>query len=428
MKKSLIFALILAAFFGTGFAQTMPGAAADSGSSFTGGLGLTLIDGEPYFVLSFTPELRFSKLGVGLDVTLLMNNDGLRKEEWKPASKMVRLVRYVSWGNRADKFYTRVGALDATTLGNGFLMNNYNNRVDDLTRKIGMELNLKFPWGDAPTMFGLQSMVSNFNRSEVYGFRGFVCPLSGTSIPIIKGFEVGATVVSDADPDQNSATKDAVTAFGADLGLPIINTSILGSRIYYDYGQIKDFGHGNAVGISALISFPGNVVTLGAKLEQRFLGQRFIAQYFDRFYEVDRFRVMDSIPVRKSYLLSGVTEARNGTYGEISGSVLGKIRLMGSGYKTRGVDYSGIFHAEATAPDLIPKADIRAYFDQTRIQKMSDLFTKKENMLVTADIGYQAYWKLWMYLTYQITYEKQEDDSYLTREKFSTRLALKFNF
>jgi hypothetical protein len=436
MKKTLISVLILAAFFSAGFAQTMPGAAADSGSSFTGGMGLTMIDGKAYFLLQLTPELRFSKLGVGLDVSLLVNNDGIRKEEWKPASKMVRLVRYVSWGNRTDKFYTRLGALDATTLGNGFLMSNYSNRVDDLNRKIGMELNLKFPWGEAPTMFGLQSMVSNFDRAEIYGFRGFVCPLSGTGIPIIKGFEIGGTVVSDLDPDQNRATTAAVTAFGADLGLPIISTSILGSRIYYDFGQIKDYGKGNAVGISAQVSFPGNFFILGAKLEQRFLGQRFIPQFFDRFYEIDRYQVYtittDSVTTTfgatKNMMLASVTEARNGTYGEISGNVLGKVRVMGSGYKTRGADSTGVLHIEASAPDLIPKGDVRAYYDQKKIQSLSDLFAKKENMLLTADVGYQAYWKIWMYLTYQVTYEKQEDDSYLTRKKFSTRLALKFNF
>jgi hypothetical protein len=243
-------------------------------------------------------------------------------------------------------------------------------------------------------------------------------------------------VVTDVDPDQSSATNDAVTAFGADLGLPIINTSILGSRIYYDFGQIKDYGKGNAVGISALISFPGNVFTLGAKLEQRFLGKNFIPQYFDRFYEIDRYQmytmtsgsVTTTFGVPKILMLSGVTEARNGTYGEISGSVLGKVRVMGSGYKTQGADSSGIFHAEASAPDLIPKGDVRAYYDQKKIQSLSDLFAKKENMLLTADVGYQAYWKIWMYLTYQITYEKQEDLSFLTRKKFSTRLALKFNF
>ncbi|MBI4726170.1 hypothetical protein HY768_02920 [candidate division TA06 bacterium] len=429
MKKTLLLVLILAAALGTGFAQVLPGAVNDSTSSFTGGLGFTMIDGKPYFTLQLAPELRFSKLGVGLDVTLLIDKDGnLRKNEWKPASKMARLVRYISWGSKPDKFYTRVGALDATTLGNGFLMNNYNNRADDLNRKIGMELNLKFPWGDAPTMFGFQSMISNFGRSELYGFRGFVCPLANTGIPIAKGFELGGTVVSDVDPDQDKANKDGVTAFGADLGLPIINISILASRIYYDFGQIKEFGHGSAVGISALISFPGNAVTLGAKLEQRFLGQRFLPQYFDMFYEVDRFRVVDSIPTWKSASINEVTEARNGTYGEISGNVIGKVRIMGSGYKTRGADSTGILHIEANAPDLIPKGDVRAYYDQKNIQSLSDLFAKKENMLVTTDIGYQAYWKLWMYLTYQVAYEKQDDDSYLTRKKFSTRLALKFNF
>jgi hypothetical protein len=427
MKKSILLVLMLAGLAGFCQAQYLPGAAADSGSSFTGGLGLTLIDGEPYFVLQLTPELRFFKLGVGLDVTLLMNNDGLRKEEWKPASRMVRLVRYLSWGNKTDKFYTRVGALDATSLGNGFLMHNFNNRADDLTRKIGMELNLRFPWGDAPTLFGFETMVSNFGRPEVYGARGFVCPLASTGIPVIKGFEIGGTVVSDVDPDQDQATDDGVTAFGADLGLPLIQSSLLGSRVYYDYGQIKEFGHGSAVGISASLNLAGSV-TLGAKLEQRFLGKEFIPQYFDMFYEVERFQMIDSFPVRKTLMLAAVTEAHNGTYGEVWGNVMGKIRLLGSGYKAQGVDSSGIFHVEASAPNLIPKGDVRGYFDQKRIQSLSDLFSKRENIMLTADAGYQVYWKIWMYLTYQVTYEKQEDDSYKTLEKFSTRMALKFNF
>ena len=433
MKKLTLFLAMVLALSPLAFAQdeSAPDGATSAvgteaakalSASMMGGLGITTIDGKLYYRVQLQPDLGFGKFGVGVDADLLFNDKGIRKEDWNPASRWVRIIRYVRYGQKHDNIYGRVGALDASTLGHGSLMYRYSNRIDDVERKIGLEFDLDFG------MFGFESVVSNFGRAEIYGFRGFACPLANSGIPIIKGFEVGGTVVSDVDPDQDKTTKDGVTAFGADLGLPIINTSMLGTRIYYDFGKIKDFGKGNAVGISALVSFPGNAFTLGAKLEQRFLGQRFIPQYFDMFYEVDRYRVMDSIPVRKSYLLNGVTVARNGTYGEISGNVLGKVRIMGSGYKTQGADSSGILHIEATAPDLIPKGDVRAYYDQKKIQSLSDLFAKKENMLMTADIGYQAYWKLWVYLTYQITYEKQEDDSYLTRKKFSTRLALKFNF
>ncbi|MDQ7799330.1 MAG: hypothetical protein RDU76_10390 [Candidatus Edwardsbacteria bacterium] len=397
-----------------------------------GGLGVVMIDGDLYYRVQLVPELSFSKIGLGLDVDLLFNNDGIRKEDWTPKSRWVRIIRYARWGQKHDVFYIRLGALDAATLGHGSIMYRYGNQVNDADRKIGMELDLDF--GRA----GFETVVSNFGRAEIYGGRGYVRPLKSTGIPIIKNFEVGATVASDLDPDQRSGTDDGVTVFGFDLGLPIINTSLLYTQLYYDFAKIKSFGSGNVVGISADLKFPGDILVLSSKLEQRFLGPRYLPQYFDRFYEVERYQLFDTIPVWKSYVLNSMTESRNGTYGELAATLVGKLTILGSYQAIHKVPYSGMLHFGTDLSKLIPnnKMEIRAAYDQTHINSGKDLFTNNENTLVTVEGGYQVYSHVMLYLTYLKTYEKiTQDDAgntipayFKSVEKFSPRLAVKFSF
>ncbi|HAD80883.1 MAG: hypothetical protein A2509_05650 [Candidatus Edwardsbacteria bacterium RIFOXYD12_FULL_50_11] len=408
-----------------------PAATGDFAAQMMGGLGVVMIDGDMYYRVQLVPELSFSKIGLGLDVDLLFNNDGIRKEDWNPKSRWVRIIRYARWGQKRDVFYVRLGALDAATLGHGSIMYRYGNQVNDADRKIGMELDLDFG------MAGFESVVSNFGRAEIYGGRGYVRPLKSTGIPIIKNFEVGATVVSDLDPDQNSGVDDKVTVFGADLGLPIINTKLLYTQLYYDFAKIKNYGSGNVVGISADLKFPGEILTLSSKLEQRFLGAEYLPQYFDRFYEVERYQ-FGALPPRKVLLLNYLTESRNGTYGELAATLVGRLTILGSYQAIHKVPYSGMLHFGTDLSKLIPnnKMEIRAAYDQKGINGAKDLFTNNENTLVTVEGGYQVYSHVMLYLTYLKTYEKitKDDDGntipayYKSVEKFSPRLAVKFSF
>jgi hypothetical protein len=402
------------------------------GAQMMGSLGVVMIDGDMYYRVQLAPELSFSKLGLGLDADLLFNNEGIRKEDWNPKSRWVRVIRYARWGQKHDRFYVRLGALDAATLGHGSIMCRYGNQVNDADRKIGMELDLDF--GRA----GFESVVSNFGRAEVYGGRAYLRPLRSTGLFIIKNFELGATLASDLDPDQQSGTSDGVTVMGFDLGLPIINTSLLYSQLYFDFAKIKEFGSGSAAGISADLKFPGDILILSSKLEQRFLGARYLHQYFDRFYEVERYKYYDPIPYRKTMLLDYQTESRNGTYGELAATLVGKLTVLGSYHAINKVPYSGVLHFGTDLSKLVPnnKLEIRAAYDQKYINGTQDLFTQNENTLVTVEGGYQVYPHVMLYLTYLKTYErilKDQDGNevppyYKSVEKFSPRLAVKFGF
>lgn len=433
MKKTAALAVLLVAILwpASSAAQDSTSAVQAFGAQMMGGLGITTVDGKLYYRVQLVPEIAIYKFGIGLDGDILFNQDGIRKEDWNPSSRWVRVIRYLRWGQKRDRFYTRVGALDAATLGHGFIMHRYANQAaNDADRKLGLELDLDLG------LLGFESVYSNFGRSEIYGGRGYVRPLRSTGIPIIKGFEVGATVAGDADPDQCRDSDDGVTVIGFDLGLPLINTSLLYTGLYYDFAKINRLGHGNVVGVGSDIRFPGNLLTMSAKLEQRFLGKRFVAQYFDRFYEVERY-LPGPFPVRKSYLIGLDSTADNGTYGELAANLIGKLDILGSFQYTYKVPKSGVLHLGTKLPNLIPKVELAAAYDHKGIGEFGDMGRQDENFLFTVEGGYEVYSHVMLYLSYLRTYELRNYDednnplpepTYKPVEKFSPRLAVKFKF
>lgn len=428
LSAALAAALLLPA---TALSQDSTSAVQAIGAQMMGGLGITTVDGKLFYRVQLMPEIAIHRFGMGLDGDILFNQDGIRKEDWNPSSRWVRVIRYLRWGQKRDRFYVRVGALDAATLGHGFLMHRYANQAaNDADRKLGMELDTDFG------LMGLETMVSNFGRAEIYGGRGYVRPLRGTGVPIVKGFEVGASVAADVDPDQCAATDDDVTLFGFDLGLPLVNTGLLYTGLYYDYGKISRLGHGNVVGIGTDIRFPGNLLTVSAKLEQRFLGKRFTAQFFDRFYEVERYQP-GPYPVWKTTLVGLDSTSNNGTYGELAATLIGKLDILGSYQYTHQVPKSGVLHLGTGFPDLIPKVELTAAYDHKGIGDFGDMGKHDENFLFTVEGGYEIYSHVMLYVTYLRTYEKRnyDDDNnplpesvYKPVEKFSPRLAVKFKF
>jgi len=434
MKKLALVLAITATFLlaPKAWAQDSTSAAEAFGAQMMGGLGLTMIDGKLYYRVQLIPELSLGKFGIGLDGDLLFNQDGIRKEDWNPRSRWVRLIRYLRWGRKHDPLYARVGALDAATLGHGFIMSRYANQAaNDVDKKLGMEFDLDFG------LLGFESVVSNFGRSEIYGGRGYVRPLRGSGLPIIKGLEVGATVAADVDPDRSRNTSDGATVWGLDLGLPLLNTSLLYAGLYYDFAKINNLGQGSAAGIGADIKFPGDLLTLSAKLEQRFLGKKFVPQYFDRFYEVERYYEVAGFPVRKTLIVSQIEEAKNGTYGELAARLLGKLEVLGSYQYTYKVPKSGVLHLGTTLPNLIPKVELTAAYDHKGIGSFSDMGKQDENFLFTVEGGYEVYAHIMLYLSYQRTYEWRHYDEnnnplpepyYKAVEKFSPRVAVKFKF
>ena len=123
-------------------------------------LGAVTIDGKIYNQIGLRPEFSIGKLGVALDLTLYLDQNGnIRKENWDSFKDIVEKIYYVRWAHRGDPFYLKIGAIDNYRLGFGLLMNRYSNTVEyPGVIRTGMEIGIK----RGP--FGFDGMINNFSE------------------------------------------------------------------------------------------------------------------------------------------------------------------------------------------------------------------------------------------------------------------------
>ena len=162
------------------------------------GLGSVTIDGVIYNQLALRPEIKFGKLGVGLDLVMYIDPQGnIRKDEWDEPTDFFDKILYVSWGAKGDPFFVRYGTLENMTLGYGGLIYGYSNTMEfPEVRRIGLNGGMKFG------KFGTELFVANFKD---FGRGGGLVGGRFTYNPFSK-LVLGANVVMDIN--QYSGLKD----------------------------------------------------------------------------------------------------------------------------------------------------------------------------------------------------------------------------
>jgi len=437
MKKGALF-LWLFCLVGIGSAQYADagfGYWAGTENQLLGGIGLTKIDDQSYFSLGFRPELSFGKIGFGLNLNLLYNTDTgeIRAKDWDSGYDYFRVLRYLRYGRKMDPFYGRVGTLDASRLGHGFIVNYYTNESNYDDRKLGFEFDLDLGH------FGFETMTSNLGRAELMGVRGYYRPLYGSHLPILKNFAVGGTIARDFDPDNWVASDDGVSVFGLDMELPIIKTSVFNTMIYMDWAQIngfsslenttRDFGSGTAVGISAGLNNLLGLAEVQARVERRWLGEEFMPSFFDPFYELQRLQVIGEEDYHRTDQLLGVKKTQ-GTFGELYGNLLGnKIRLLGSLSKLDN-EPSGGMHLAADATEAIPVIAAHATYDKIGIIKTKDVFTLDNRSVARVGLGYKIKPYLVLYMDYIWSFTETEPGSriFKPQERVEPKVLFVYNF
>ena len=405
-----------------------------------GGAGLTFINGVPYYLFRLMPELTFGKFGVGLDINIRVGKDGkIRKEDFDETYDYLRLIRYVRYGLKRDPFYARIGALDYARLGHGSIVSMYRNSASYDMRKVGLELDADFG------KFGFESMYSDVAGAGVLGVRGYLRPLQYTSVakvPIIGGLETGATFASDFSSDahrtwgdpigsiQNAQGGGSLSIIGLDVGLPLLSLNILHSTLYTDYAKIIDFGSGVAVGID--MDFTGlRVVTLSARNERRFAGDRFFPSYFDALYERERYRVIDSTRFQSKAQELSQSRSFQGYYGEVLVNILGTFNILGGYQSPVGVRNAGIIHLEIETGNALPGILLSGGYDKKNV---GSVFKVDNNSLLYAEIGYKPSPFLVVSTLYQWTYTEEKDPAtgrvigYKTQRRIEPRVGFVIYF
>ena len=442
-----------------------------------GGLGMAWIDNQPYFSVSFMPDISIGKIGIGLNINLLVNTQTgkVRSADWDSGYDYARLIRYLRYAHKGDPFYARLGALDATRLGHGFIVNYYNNQINYDERKIGLALDVD------RGLFGFETIASNLGRLEVAGIRAYVRPLYKSEMPILKNLGFGASYVTDADPDAWKKSEDGISLYGVDVELPLIKSTSFNTMLYADHAAVLDpptetdmmtellklagmstvgdwdkegAGSGQAIGIRMDFNALLSLVNLSAQFERRMLNKGFIPGYFGPFYEVLRYtsvgellefyeelggntdeikdnavlyNAIKGVPVRQKMLLPLINQDRKGWFGGLTLDVLKFVRVLGTYQLIDGQANSGLLHFGAGLSQDIPLVSFEATYDKIGMDKLKDVFKLDRRAVARVGLGYKIKPYLLLYVDYIWNFVWDEDKgAYKPQERIQPRLALRY--
>jgi hypothetical protein len=332
-----------------------------------------------YQKITLSPDLAFGKFGIGLELTLhytFSDEPGIEpvkvEGDWTPGPGQTILdvylpkFKYIRYGFKGDPLYVKLGSIEDGTLGNGFIMNNYDNTLFLPGRRIfGLALDLdgalfKFPY------VGLETFVGNVARFDVIGSRLYVRPLAFLNWPIIRNLQVGGTFAADTDPGLYTAGSpdlEPVILYGADLRLPILTSQIANLAVFSDMAFLS-----NNDSVGNMVGFGGRLfgfLLYGAQV--RFLGEGFVPVYFDSTYDLfrkDQHDVATGIKPLAAY---------TGWLGSLGFSLFTDLLVFNvsvdgpfqsSRDKTQYLDWPHLFAQFIVGKGLIPNLSLEASYDK----------------------------------------------------------------
>ena len=413
------------------------------------GLGLTFIDGDPFFRVQLQPDLNFGKIGVGLDVVLLYNPDpDLRPdgteedkilaedgEEWDDVSTILRVIRYVRYGHLSDPFYARFGDLNYVTIGHGFIMSGYSNYD-----RRGLRLNLS----TKTKKIGVETVINNLGNPTVLGGRVYLRPFQkeegGT--PLLNRLEIGGTYLTDIDPDPQAEDEDPLIALGVDVGIPIINSKLLRLDLYDDIAFLNTKPKENEPGQTETAM--GNAVGLGLsipkalfKIEYRIFDDGFRPTIFDYTYDSSpAFLGMDTE--------EGEDEAKKGYFSMLAWRPISKVDLLAT-----FEDYDNTepkLYVGLTESGLVDRLSFRAFYVKRNIGEpnpdgedpdfFEDLFDLDDKSAFIVQIGYEVLPSLELAVIREYRFQQiqvagddgEEETTFEPIQKTSVEIGFKLNF
>ena len=374
-------------------------------SGFYGG-GLSFINGDAYVRIQLQPDIPIGKFGLGFDLVLLFNpyaengddqflaDDG---ESWDSVSTWLRLIRYFSYAEPYDPFYFRLGEFDYLTIGHGSIMSGYSNHD-----RRGLHLNVR----KADNQYGVETMVNDLGHPTIFGGRAFFRPFQRPeNNNLLTRFELGATYLTDIDPNSLEEGEEPLDAVGFDVGFPIIERGSFRLDLYNDFvminpppkpegfalepiaanenskshseNSVTELGWGNAVGI-------GIAATKAIfKFEYRIFSDGYIPAVFDYTYE-------SGMPEFWGYETNN--EVRRGFFTQLIWQPVKQIQFLGA-FENYDNNTSKIYLG-VNESGLVPRLAFRAFYTKRNIGEdgetgfFSDLINLDEKSALNLEIRY----------------------------------------
>ncbi len=346
MKKLFIILMILAGLllFGQEDQQTsespdnVPAVEGNDGTPGTTGtavIGAVTVDGKNYQQIGLRLDIPLGKLGFGVDVQLLIDEEGnIREEDWDEFEDYLDKIYYIRWARKGDPFYVRLGGLDYSYLGYNIIVDGYSNMIEYPSyKRLGMEMSFE------TEKFGGELLVNNYKElitdkpGLLLGTRAFYKVWGDLAVGVtyavdlneynglrdndddgypneIDRYPEDADYATDWDYYADQMTealadsmadygvidglkKDDLQNFkdrtstlaiwGADIGYPIYKGELVGIDVYGQMAQIDGYGWGFSAPAFRIKSGP-----FIFRAEYRHTDGEFLFGYFNPTYEMER--------------------------------------------------------------------------------------------------------------------------------------------
>lgn len=480
--------------------ETEPEEAENSSSGEPGfkmgfSLGAATIDNKLYNQVGLRPHFSIGKFGISLDLSLYIDENGdIRKDNWDSADDIIEKIYYVHYGMKGDPFYTKVGAIENYRLGYGILMNHYTNTIEYPTvirtglesgfqaGNLGMDVflndfkELSRPGGlFAGRLFYRIIGKLEIGASAVYDRNQYAAlpdrdrdgtPDALDDLPDDKKYQVdtdGDGVPDAIDPDadgdgytdnsqipgvpnndpdstnlkpnpfdiRNAQNRDHF-AFAFDIGYPVIDNDYLRLILYSQYAKFEGNG---GYGITAP-GFLAKFAFINLFGEYRILEKRFIPEYFNTTYELDRaFFLQDQnstlVPYTKKQLLEAIDFKQKGIVIGADFDLWGYI-IFGAEYQnlsSNDITYKTVRANLDLNTRFIPKIKrAGAYYYQQNAEK---LFEKTEGTVYGYRFQYEISENAALILDIRITHRDFNGDGKISGDNEtikSTSIQTAFTF
>ncbi|MCD4827847.1 MAG: hypothetical protein K8R90_00255 [Candidatus Cloacimonetes bacterium] len=428
-----------------------PDTTSTEGFSMGGGFGTIMMGDNTYTQIRLMPELVFGKIGIGLDVDILIDEQGnVREEDWDEFEDYLAKIYYIRYARRGDPFFARIGGFPGYTLGHGLVMQNYSNMLRyPEHRQIGLQLGGNIP------VSGLQveAYTSNLVENDILAGRASFQPLQAMELPLLSSLRLGGTYATDLNqynglldsdndnyPDyfddypyddnwhdevdyeideRREAYKDItgsydgfedwfanstfidslrnkdfddfgeseVSVMGIDYELPLIMTDHFTLTHYGEAAQIVDHNMG--------FIWPGfgmRFLIFQVTLEHRYYQEDFEPAFFDNLYEENRARVVGDSVIVKSETLP-YNQQMQGWYGSVTAHLFHTLFLKIAYEDMYGDDVENgksLWAGVWLDQSFIPRlTTARVDYSQTRVDNVFTDF-KTPSTLITGRAGFSV--------------------------------------
>tara|TARA_B100000959_G_C14923297_1_gene600446 strand:- start:128 stop:1480 length:1353 start_codon:yes stop_codon:yes gene_type:complete len=376
----------------------------------TGSFGAATINGKIYNQISFRPEIRINKLGIGLDFNIYLDENGkIFSDNWNftdtelSFQSLMDKIYYVRWGNKNDDFYFRVGSLETITLGHGALIDRYSNSIEyPQIKKLGINsiytingIKLQYVQSNfkkSPALIGLQATYSVSPRSNLFiSFAHDMNQLTRldeifTNInhddfieacDIVSEFESinfeGYNCEDIYDAHQNDSPynneKDEIS--GISIGAN--HTLSKEFTLYTEWASLLGKTEGKSLGHGLILpglSYRFNNGNFNIELRHS-LAKNFLFSYWDRSYDIQR-TVKNDLTLDGYYTKETTLRDYNkmsGIFSYLNYNILNIMNFL-IGYQTMGEnEYNSFSSSLNLNPSLIPKFKKVELFYQTNNEK-----------------------------------------------------------